>query len=294
MRLLLQPATRHVRLAPPPTASRRSGSTASRLWVALALAVVPVTAHPAASECGEPARWTVRTGVSHERYSFASPGNGWTASLQNRSLRGWNVAAGVGYQHRFDLDDAEGWVSGSRRLPWGRSHAGMTVGGSTRHTLLPMMRSSGEGGFAIGGGFSAEGRIEYRRYDSADVYIASPGLAWEGSGLELSIGYSISHARYGSGARSGGLSSYRAQAAWTGWCAVKPWIGIARTREPFEAGSGRGASSFTADHYSAGAGLPLGRDFALNVALRHEARPRLKSHVNHMDAYIAYSWGRLR
>lgn len=258
-----------------------------RAALLLLLAAAPSTA----AVCGDPPRFTARAGFAHEAYGFTGPGNGFSASLQDRSFHGWNAAAGADYQHRFRFDDLGLWAGAARRLPWGRSHAGFTVGGATRHVLLPAFRASGEGGLSLGRGFSADGKIEYRHYDDANVYIAAPVLAWEGRGAELSAGYTLSSAYYTSGGRSGGLSSYKLRAAKTGWCRVKPWAAYAYTKEPFEAGSGRGVASFTADHYSLGAELRLEDGLAFNGAYRREERRASGFKVDHYEAGAAYSWG---
>ncbi|UPT75274.1 MAG: hypothetical protein M0D55_06115 [Elusimicrobiota bacterium] len=82
---------------------------------------------------------------------------------------------GAGYQHRFRLDDAEVWAGAVRKIPGTRAYAGGSVGGATRHVLLPALRAALEGGAGLGSGFSADARTEWRRYDNAHTLVFSPG-----------------------------------------------------------------------------------------------------------------------
>ncbi|UPT75273.1 MAG: hypothetical protein M0D55_06110 [Elusimicrobiota bacterium] len=120
-----------------------------------------------------------------------------------------------------------------------------------------------------------------------------PGLTWEGSGLELSAGYAVSSAWYSSRASSGALSSWRVRAAWARWCRLKPWVGWARSREPFEVGSGRGVSNFAADHWSAGAEWRVSGGWAVDASFRRELRDGSAGRISHLGAGLSYSWGPL-
>lgn len=241
------------------------------------------------SRCALRERFTVRCGWGGEDYSFSGPGNGVSASFRDRRFRGWDAAVAASYEHRFALDDLDLGVSASRKAfgGWG----GFSLGGATRHVLLPALRASLDGGARLGRGFGAEGKLAFRRYDNAKVLSFSPALAWEGRGLALTAGYSVSSTYYDSGARSGALSSFSARAAWLRSCPVIPWIGYSRTREAFEAGSAAGARSFSADHFSAGAALHLPGGFAVDAYASRERRPASGQTITRAGAGAAYSWG---
>ena len=243
------------------------------------------------SFCSPDKRFTVRCGYGNEHYSFARGGNGLSVALRDRRLRGWDAGASASYERRFGLDDLDLGASLARRIRAG--WAGVSLGGATRHALLPVFRAAAEGGAPLGAGFGAEAKIGWRLFDDAKVYSFSPSLTWEGRGLALSAGYDLSATVFDGGARSGGLSSFRARAAWLASCPVIPWVAYARTREAFEAGSGLGARAFSADHYSAGATVHLPRGFALDAHGEREERSDAGRSAVRFGLGAAYSWGAL-
>lgn len=241
------------------------------------------------SLCAPDKRFTIRCGYGNEHYSFARGGNGLSVALRDRRLRGWDAGASAAYEHRFGLDDLDLGLSAARKLA--RGWAGVSLGGATRHALLPVFRAAVEGGAPLGGGFGAEAKLGWRLFDDANVYSFSPSLTWEGRGLALSAGYDLSETRFDGGARSGGLSSFRARAAWLASCPVIPWAAYARTREAFEAGSGLGARAFSSDHYSAGATVHLPGGLAVDVHGERELRSDAGRSVTRFGLGAAYSWG---
>ena len=166
--------------------------------------------------CAVDARFTLRCGYGGEDYSFTGPGNGLSVSYRDRRLRGWDAGASASYEHRFALDDLDLGVGVSRKLSSG--WAGVSLGGATRHVLLPKLRAAVEAGAALGYGFGAGSRLGYRLFDEAQVYSFTPSLTWEGLGAALSASYDLSSTYFDSGARSGALSSFRVRAAWTASC----------------------------------------------------------------------------
>lgn len=250
--------------------------------------------HQRASRCSLKKRFTLHCGYGHEDYSFTGPGNGASVSLRDRRFHGWDAGVAASYAHRFGLDDLDLGVSASRKVPSLGGWAGFSVGGATRHVLLPVFRASVEGGRPLVAGFGVETSLGFRRYDHAKVFSLSPSLTWEGYGLALTGGYGLSSTYYDSGLKSGGLSSFRARAAWMRSCPVIPWVSYARTREGFEAGSILGARSFSADHYTAGATVHLPRGLALDGYGGREVRAANGLSVTRFGLGASFSWGTLK
>ena len=245
----------------------------------------------AAARAQEAPRFTARAGATREAYSFAGPGGLLEASIQDRRFFGWNANAGAAYAHRFGLDDAELGVGAARPLRWGKSYAGFSLGAATRRVLLPTFRGALEGGVAVARGLSLEGALAYRRYDGAKLVGLIPTLTWERPHLRLLCGYSLWSSSYDSGAKSGGLSSYRLAAAIPSRGALEPWAAYARTKEAFQAGSSLAGNNFSADHASAGARLRLAGGVGLEASFSHERRRHRDQRVNRWSLGASYSWG---
>ena len=246
------------------------------------------------ADCERVYRYTARVGYSHEDYNFAGPGNGVNMSVQDRRFHGWNASAGTSYAHRFGLDDLDLGVEAARPVPWRGAYAGFSLGGATRHVILPAFRGALEGGVPLGAGFTAEGVASFRHYDSANIYALSPLLTWEGRGILAQAGYSLANTYYTSGSRSGWLASYQGRLEWERWCRLKPWISYARSKESFEPGATNGISNFSADHYSVGATARVLSALDLSPYYAYEWRPVSRQKIITYGVGLAYSWGSMR
>jgi len=253
-----------------------------------------LSGHLRGSLCTLDKRFTVRCGYGHENYNFTGPGNGTSLSLRDRRFHGWDAAIAASYEHRFALDDVDLGVSASRKIPSLGGWAGFSLGGATRHVLLPVFRGCVDGGRPLGAGFGAEAQVCFRRYDRAKVVSFAPSLTWEGYGLALTGRYGLSSTYYDSGLKSGGLSSFSFRAAWMRACPVIPWVSYARSREGFEAGSVLSAQSFSADHYTAGATVHLPAGFTVEGYGGREARKVYGQKVTRFGLGASYSWGTLK
>lgn len=238
---------------------------------------------------GQTPRFTARLQVGRDSYSFVPPGSGASFSLEDKDFRGWRAQGSASYAHRFGLDDLDLGLAAARPLPWRKAYAGLSLGGATRHAILPAFRAGFNGGLSLGLGFAAEGEFSYRHYDHANLYVAAPRLLYYWRDWVLVGGYTLSQTNYTAGGDSGGLSSFMAKLAWTG-PRIRPWISYARSKEPFEAGRGA-VQSFRADHYGAGAAFDLGRGWELEASFSYEKRLPSGQHVNSAGLGLAYSWG---
>ena len=253
-----------------------------------------LSGHLRSSICALDKRFTVRCGYGHENYNFTGPGNGTSLSFRDRRFHGWDAALAASYEHRFALDDVDVGVSASRKIASLGGWAGFSLGGGTRHVLLPVFRGCVEGGRPLGSGFGAEAQVCFRRYDRAKVVSFAPSLTWDGYGLALTGRYGLSSTYYDSGLESGGLSSFGVRAAWMRSCPVIPWVSYSRSREGFEAGSFLSAQSFSADHYTAGATVHLPAGFTLDGYGGREVRKVFGQKVTRLGLGASYSWGTLK
>ena len=240
---------------------------------------------------GEARRFTARLGAGRESYSFAPPGSAGSFSIEDRGLHGWRTQWASAYARRFAQEDLDLGLAASHAVPWRKASAGFSLGGATRHALLPAFRAGLNGGLSLGLGFAAEAEASYRHYDSANVYIAAPRLLYYWKEFVLVGGYTLSKTYYTTGGDSGGLSSFMAKLAWSG-LRIRPWISYARSKEPFEAGRGV-VQSFRADHYSGGAAWSLSPEWEIEASFSHEKRLPSNEHVNTAGLGLAYSWGEL-
>ena len=245
----------------------------------------------ARSSCDKLYRYTARSNFEHDAYNFAGPGADAGMSLEDRQFHGWDAAAGFAYAHRFGLDDLDVGVNAAHPLPWHGGYAGFSLGGATRHVLLPSFRGSLTAGQSFGYGFSGELSPSYRHYDAANVYGLAPSLSWDWNYWTATVGFPLSSTYYTDGVRSGWLGSETFRLVWSRWCRVKPWAAYARSKEAFEPGAPGAASNFAADHYAFGATVRILPGVDLSPYYTYEWRPATRAIIRGIGAGLAYSWG---
>jgi tetratricopeptide (TPR) repeat protein len=248
----------------------------------------------ARKSCDRLYRYTARSTFENDAYSFAGPRVSAGLSLQDRRFHGWDAAAGFSYEHRFGLDDLDIGINAVHRLPWKGAYAGFSLGGATRHVILPAVRGSLLAGDYLGYGFSAEIGGSYRHYDLANSYGLAPSLSWDWNSWTATVGFPFSSTYYTDGVSSGWLASQAFKLQWSRWCRVKPWASYARSKEAFEPGAPGAVSNFSADHYAFGAAVRLLPGFDISPYYVYEWRTVSRQTIRGGGVGLAYSWGDLK